>query len=125
MSITPGENRKNQGHAEKRQLKRRHLIYYLRVFDGLSSRVVGHVVDITHKGLMLISDEPIAVHEEYRLRMRFPGVASRQEELIFDASCRWCRQDENPAFYVAGFQIRDLLPEETKFIQSLIDEFGV
>jgi len=113
------------GNVEKRQLKRRHLIYYLRVFDGLSSRVVGHVVDITHRGLMLISDEPIAVQEEYRLRMRFPGVASRQEELIFDASCRWCRQDENPAFYMAGFQIKDLLPEETRFIQNLIDEFGV
>jgi hypothetical protein len=125
MSSTPEERTKGDGQMEKRQLKRRHLIYYLRVFDGLSSRVVGHVVDISHKGLMLISDEPIAVHEEYRLRMRFPGVASSQEELIFDASCRWCRQDENPAFYVAGFQIRDLLAEETKFIQSLIDEFGV
>ncbi len=124
MSSTPEEKTQGDDQMEKRKLKRRHLIYYLRVFDGLSSRVVGHVVDISSNGLMLISDEPIAVHEEYRLRMRFPGVISSQEELIFDASCRWCRQDENPAFYVAGFQIRDLLSEEARFIQSLIDEFG-
>ena len=75
--------------------------------------------------MMLISEEPIAVHEEYRLRMRFPGVINEQDELIFDAVCRWCRPDDNPAFYVSGFQIQDLLPEETRFIQELINEFGV
>ena len=57
---------------EQRSLSRHHLIYYLRVFDGISSRVVGHIVDISPKGIMLITDEPITVHEEYRLRMRFP-----------------------------------------------------
>jgi hypothetical protein len=110
---------------EKRQIKRTHLIYYLRIYDGISSRVIGHAVDISQQGLMLISDEPVSVHEEYRLRMKFPGVAYEQEELLFYAVCRWCRQDDNPAFYLAGFQIQNLLPEETRFIQSLINEFGV
>jgi len=114
-----------KGFIEKRCLKRRHLIYYLRVYDGISSRVVGHVVDITHRGLMLISDEPIAVQEEYRLRMKLPAISLVQEELIFNAVCRWCREDENPIFYVAGFQIHHLLPEEATFIKTLIDEFGV
>lgn len=112
-------------HSDMRQIKRHHLIYYLRIYDGISSRVIGHAVDISQQGMMLISDEPVDVHEDYRLRMRFPGVAHEQEELIFDAVCRWCRQDDNPAFYVAGFQIQNLLPEEARFIQSLIDEFGL
>lgn len=113
-------------HAEKRRFKRRHLIYYLRIYDGISSRVVGHAVDISQQGMMLLSDEPVTVHEEYRLRMRFPGVTSYDhDELIFNAVCRWCRQDDNPAFFVAGFQIQNLLPEETRFIQSLIEEFGI
>lgn len=119
------EERSGHEHVEKRQIKRRHLIYYLRIYDGVSSKVVGHAVDISQQGMMLLSDEPVAVHEEYRLRMRFPGVAYDQEELIFNAVCRWCRQDDNPAFFVAGFQIQNLLPEETRFIQSLIDEFGI
>lgn len=125
MTIGPKEDTAGQDYGEKRQIKRTHLIYYLRIYDGISSRVIGHAVDISQQGLMLISDEPVAVHEEYRLRMRFPGVAYEQEELLFYAVCRWCRQDDNPAFYVAGFHIQNLLPEETRFIQSLIDEFGV
>lgn len=125
MTEPTADKTPEKGFIEKRSLKRRHLIYYLRIYDGISSRVVGHIVDISYRGLMLISDEPIAVQEEYRLRMKLPGMSTVQEELIFDAVCRWCREDENPAFYVAGFQIHHLLPEETTFIQTLIDEFGV
>jgi len=125
VSSSQGENSQGHDYTEKRQIERRHLIYYLRIFDGISSRIIGHAVDISQQGMMLISDEPVAVHEDYRLRMCFPGVAYEQEELIFDAVCRWCRRDDNPSFYVAGFQIQNLLPDETRFIQSLIDEFGL
>lgn len=111
--------------VEQRSLSRHHLIYYLRVFDGISNRVVGHIVDISPKGLMLITDEPISAHEEFRLRMRFPGSGSDQEELLFDAVCRWCREDDNPEFYIAGFQIQDLPEPSTNFIQGLIAEFGM
>ena len=117
-------NLEEQG-VEHRSFSRHHLIYYLRVFDGLSSRVVGHIVDISSQGIMLISDEPITVQEEYRLRMRFPGSGSSQEELILEAVCRWCRQDENPQFYLAGFQIQDLPADAANFLQGLIAEFGM
>lgn len=110
---------------EQRRLKRRHLIYYLRVHDGTSSRVVGHVVDITPHGLKLITDQPVTVQEQLRLRMSFPGMGSSRDELFFDAVCKWCRQDENPAFYLVGFQILNLMPEEAVFIQGMISEFGL
>lgn len=111
--------------ADQRIIKRHHLIYYLRVYDGVGSRVVGHVVDISPHGLMLITEEAIGVQEEYRLRMHFPGAESMQDELIFDAVCRWCRKDDNPAFYLAGFQIQNLSPEEADFIQGMITELGM
>ena len=125
MSEKPCGTHSDRDSDEQRTLKRHHLIYYLRVYDGISSKVVGHVVDISPQGLMLITDEPIAIEEEYRLRMRFPGAESSLDELIFDAVCRWCREDENPAFYLAGFQIRNLMPEEANFIQGMINEFGL
>jgi hypothetical protein len=112
-------------HAEQRSFSRHHLIYYLRVFDGISNRVIGHIVDISPRGLMLITDEPIAVQEEFRMRMRFPGSGSEQEELLYTAVCKWCREDENPEFYIAGFQIEDLPEPATNFIQGLIAEFGM
>ncbi len=123
MSDKETKNNLDEHSAEQRSFGRHHLIYYLRVFDGISSRVVGHIVDISPQGLMLITDEPVTVQEDYRLRMRFPG--SDQEELIFDAVCRWCRQDDNPDFYIAGFHIQDIPANAAHFFQGLIAEFGM
>ena len=125
MSSEETKKNTDEQNVEQRRLSRHHLIYYLRVFDGISNRVVGHIVDISPKGIMLITDEPIAVNEEFRLRMRFPGAGTEQEELIFAAACRWCREDENPEFYIAGFQIEDLPDSAANFIQGLIAEFGM
>ena len=125
MSSNESKNNLDEQGAEQRNLSRQHLIYYLRVFDGISSRVVGHIVDISSEGIMLITDEPIPVQEEYRLRMRFPGTGASQEELVLEAVCRWCREDENPEFYLAGFQIQDLPQDAEKFLQGLIAEFGM
>lgn len=125
MSGKDVKNNLDEQSIEKRNFSRHHLMYYLRVFDGISSRVVGHIVDISSEGIMLITDEPIAVQEEYRLRMRFPGADSFQEELLMEAVCRWCREDENSEFYLAGFQIQDLPEGAESFLQGLIAEFGM
>ncbi len=116
------EQDKNEN--EQRQFARRHLVFYLRIFDGLGSRVLGHLMDISPRGLMILSDEPIAVNEEYRLRMRLPQEVSGSDEIIFGAVSRWCRRDENPDFYIIGFQIQDMDSETRSLISDLIDKFG-
>jgi len=110
--------------AEQRQVSRRHLLFYLRVFDGMSSRVVGHLIDISAKGLMLLCDEPVALNEEYRLRMRLPLDIVGTDEIVFKSTSRWCRPDDNPDFYISGFQIQGLDSESERAISSLIEEFG-
>lgn len=109
---------------EQRQVARRHLVFYLRVFDGMGSRVLGHLMDISSHGLMLLSDEPVAVNEEYRLRMRLPKEVAGSDEVLFGAVSRWCRQDENPDFYITGFQIQDMDDATRELMSRLIEEFG-
>jgi len=109
---------------EQRSVTRRHLAFYLRVFDGMSSRVVGHLIDISPKGLMLLCDEAVAVNEEYRLRMRLPEDFAASGEILFQAVSRWCRPDDNPDFFITGFQIQDLEGEAESSISQLIEEFG-
>ena len=111
--------------VEKRDVARRHLVFYLRILDGMSSRVLGHLMDISPSGLMLLSDEPVAVNEEYRLRMRLPKeISNEHNEIIFGAVSRWCRQDENPDFYVTGFQIQEMDNTTKELVKHLIEEFG-
>ncbi len=109
---------------ENRQVERKYLVFYLRVFDGLSTKVLGHVVNISSQGIMLLSDNAIALNEDYRLRMRLPSEMTDQGEIVFSATSRWCKKDVNPDFFVTGFQIHGLSADQKTEILSLIDEFG-
>lgn len=118
------ERTTEQQREEMRRVERRHLVFYLRVFDGMSTRVLGHIVDISSKGVMLLSDAPIPVSETYRLRMRLPSQIVNKEELIFNATSRWCKQDINPDFFITGFEIYDMDEELSRYILCLIDDFS-
>ncbi|WP_136807942.1 PilZ domain-containing protein [Desulfosediminicola flagellatus] len=109
---------------DMRGVERRHLVFYLRVFDGMSSKVIGHIVDISSKGLMLISDNPVPVNENYRLRMRLPSEIGDKDEILIDATSRWCKPDENPDFFITGFQIFNLTSDIEKYILCLINDFS-
>ena len=116
--VPPEENR------EKRTVERKYLVFYLRVFDGLSSRVLGHLIDFSEKGLMMVSDDPIEINEEYRLRMCLPSQFKDKTEVVFTATSRWCKQDSNPDFYLSGFQMHQLDEETEKPILRLIRDFS-
>jgi hypothetical protein len=109
---------------EKRQADRWYLVFYLRVFDGMSHKILGHLIDISEKGIMLICDNPVEVNEGYRLRMRLPNQMKERDEIIFSATSRWCKPDVNPDFYLVGFQIYDLDPTTRDLISSLIKDFS-
>ena len=108
----------------KRRLKRIHLIYYLRVFDNETKRQIGHLVDITTEGIMLISEEPVPIDRHYSLNMQLPGNITGREEINFQARCLWCRKDFNPDFHVAGYKIEKISSQEVKTITALISQYG-
>ena len=58
---------------EGRALNRRHLIYYfLEVNDIGSGELLGHLVDITTKGIKLVSKHPIETGKKFKLQMLLP-----------------------------------------------------
>lgn len=119
LNTEPEKKRK-----EMRRVERKYIVFYLRVFDGMSRKVLGHLVDISEQGIMMISDNPIEVNETSRLRMSLPAQLKDANEVLFTATSRWCKQDENPDFYLSGFFLHDLDAETESVIRRLINEFG-
>lgn len=109
---------------DRRTIRRRHLIFYLRVWEPASNRLLGHVVDITSEGMMLISDQPIPTGEAYALEVRLPDTEGMLKPLQFRAVCRWSDNDVNPAFYDSGFEFTEKTPEALDTIRQLIEAYG-
>lgn len=108
----------------KRRLKRRHLIYYLRVFDQTNGQLIGHLVDITKEGLMLISEVPLSMDQTYHFRMVLPSEILSKVELDFVATVVWCKKDINPDFYATGFKLVSISEDDLVVIESLIHRYG-
>ncbi len=109
---------------DRRTIKRRHLIFYLRVWELEGDRPLGHVVDITSEGLMLISEQPIALGQEYALEVRLPDTEGSLKPMHFRAVCRWCDNDINPSFYDSGFEFVEKRPEDIETIRTLVEAYG-
>lgn len=103
--------------GNQRKVPRRHLIYYLRVFDDNSGQLLGNLVDISTRGIMLVSDKTIVPNQQFKLRMVLPETVEGSREVVFDAESRWCRNDINQDFYDTGFE---LINPDTQFL-SLLD----
>lgn len=109
---------------ELRQLKRRHLIYYLEVFDQETGKLLGHLVDLTVKGMKLISKAEIAPGQTFSLRMIMPEEYCPEREVHFTGTSTWCSQDVNPDFFATGFITPDLNEKTRRLFMILINQVG-
>ena len=91
----------------QRSVPRRHLIYYLRVFDAKDNQLIGNLVDISTKGIMVVSDRKLEAGKRFRLRMVLPDTVDGSKEVEFEAESRWCQSDTNSDFFDTGFELID------------------
>lgn len=108
----------------QRSVKRSHLIYYLRVFNRSDGQLLGHVVDITHEGIMLVSEKQIPVGSQLDLHMDLPEVIFGKTRLDFGAQSLWSRNDVNPDLFDTGFRLLTIDKQDRAIIERLIDEYG-
>ncbi len=109
---------------DRRQIKRRHLIYYLRVWDTDYEQLLGHVVDISSEGLMLLSDQPIPKDKEFSMEIRLPDLEGNPQKIDFRAACCWSSNAVNQSFYDSGFSFLNSAPEAIDTVRQLIKEYG-
>lgn len=108
----------------KRTLKRRHLIYYLQVFDEESGEQLGHLVDITTRGIKLVSKKAIDTDRDYHLRMTLPEGYFKENVIHFQGKALWSGNDVNPDFYDTGFEVANLDKKVRTVIIKLINWLG-
>ncbi|MEW6427225.1 MAG: PilZ domain-containing protein [Thermodesulfobacteriota bacterium] len=110
--------------GDGRTLKRRHLIYYLEVFDEDTGRLLGHLVDITTRGIKLISKEAVPLDRVYRMRMHLPEGYFKECVVHFEGRAVWSGNDVNPDFFDTGFDVPNLDKNVRKIIIKLINWLG-
>ena len=107
---------------EQRRIKRHHLPYYLQVHNRVTGKIVGYIVNISHKGMMLVSKNPILVHAIFELQIRLPSPINDRSIINFDALSHWCHPDVTPGCFDTGFSFSEP-PDELKELVDKISEY--
>ncbi len=112
---------------ERRRTIRRNLISFRRVFDRSSGQVLGHLVDISAQGLMLIGEQPVESGQRFLLEISTRSASDQEVRIPLQAESRWGRTEGEfatqayPPFYVTGFLITDVPPEASGSLRELVN----
>jgi hypothetical protein len=95
------------------------------VLDATTQETIGHLVDITPKGLLIDCQKPLPLEKDYRLRLEtMPDVADKTY-IIFTARTKWCLPDViEPYLYDIGFSIVDIAPHDAEIVQRIAEKYA-
>lgn len=110
---------------DRRDLRRRHLMFHLRVYDADTRREIGALTDVSPDGMMVTGERRMTLGQKRRMYMELPRALSAHEHIEFSAVVAWSSNEVNPAFYDTGF--RDLVvdPEDRAALIQLMEEFDL
>jgi hypothetical protein len=111
--------------SDRRHVKRRHLSYYLRVFERDSEQMLGYMMNVAPDGFMLLSDKPLEVGKMWALRLNLPVEIMGKRQMEVEGQSAWCKPDPNPDFYYIGFQVLHPSWDEMMVIEQLADDLGM
>jgi len=109
---------------ERRRIPRKYMMYYTRVFKMPGGVLLGHLVDITSAGAMIISEGPIPTDQTYRVKLELSPDVSETPYMIFNARSVWCKKDVDPRFHNTGFEILEPSEEQVAIIDRIIEAYG-
>lgn len=111
---------------EKKRSTRRHLLFYLEVYNQHSGELVGHLGDISNAGLMLVGERPLPLNKVFDLNIRLPDLEEFIESgLEVRVETRWTHPDSNPDFHCTGCLLLDIAPEDESVIEQIQEVLGL
>lgn len=109
---------------ERRRLARKYLMVYSRVFSRDTGKIMGYLADLSPRGAMIISDDPLPIDSPQHLRFDLPDPPRFATDFInINARVAWCQPDIDPAFYNIGFEFGTVTHEQLKVIEEMIEMY--
>jgi hypothetical protein len=105
---------------ERRSLKRRDLLFNVRVNETESGRCIGHAVDVNLQGLKISTSEDFMTGQRLRLTIELPQELMGRRVIDLFGIVRWCAPDSNRKLRLAGIQISSIAPEDSETLLALM-----
>jgi len=106
--------------SEQRRFVRRQARGYFHAFDRNSNKMIGRIVDMSTRGVRIITEKPIEVPGTIPCKMDLPEEVLDGGQLNFDADSKWCRKNDRIDCYETGLQIHGVTEQDEDAIKLLL-----
>lgn len=108
---------------DRRKFTRRHLIFYLRIFDE-NDILLGYLLDISEGGILMMSENEIPEGKQLKLKLKLPKEINEGDSVQFVAVVKRITKDLNENFFDIGFQILEKDKKYSEIIHKLVEFCG-
>ena len=95
------------------------------VIERDTGEPVGHIVNMSVEGLMVVSEKCADVSRIIECNVLLPGEYHGREQLRFDAEVRWCSESEVDGMMIIGLRITEIDNIGKKIIVKLLENCTV
>ena len=103
-----------------RKYTRRRASDYLLVTDSDSGQVLGRIINMSPKGIMVMSTESLTVGQPLKLNIKLPSRAFGSEHLRLTAECRWSTFERQSDLWENGLEIGEISPDDRRVLQQVV-----
>jgi hypothetical protein len=97
---------------------------YSQVFDLSQGKLIGYLGDLNLLGAMVIGDETLKVEDQLTISIQLPELPRiTATRLAVPVRVVWCHQDLSPEYFNVGFEFKEVLPEQKKIIEAIIERY--
>ena len=104
--------------------KRKHKRYQTRdllcVVDRETAQPIGDLANLSTDGAMFVSPAAVEVGHLYRCLIKLPHPIMDQDEINFDAVCRWSKENRSQNCHESGYSVTNISDTDKEIISLLI-----
>ena len=110
---------------EKRQLKRRQLLYYPEVYIRDTDYLIGKLADINQSGLLVTGERKVELDKELPLQVNLPETLYGESRLCLDAVCVRSVKDAQTGRVESGFRVVSITESDRLLVNRLVLEYRI
>jgi hypothetical protein len=97
----------------------------MRVLDDETEQTVGHLVEVSARGMRLETSTPHPLGVVYNVHMELTPDISDKLFMFATIRTKWCKTDDiMPNLYRVGFEIINMSPHDYEIYQRLLEIYG-
>jgi hypothetical protein len=107
---------------EQRREERLNLFFYFEVYNTQTEKLIGHLQNITHNGILILSPEKFTKDTELKVSITLDEAMLSDKSFSASTIVKWCSKDTATGSYNIGCEFTDTENVNKNLVAKLIDK---